>query len=129
MTASLYFVELTVHDLAAAIAWYREVLALRPVMREADSFAVLAAGPTRLALKQGTPSPGGVLLAFEVADLDEWVRCLAERGVRLEDVIKTSHEGYRRARLRDADGYEVSVFEWINEHRDGADAEAPVPSR
>ena len=125
MTTSLYFVELTVCDLDAAVDWYREVLGLREVMRDgANTFALLSAGGTKLALKRGTPSVGSVLLAFEVADLDAWVQALAGKGVALEDPIKTSHEGYRRARLRDADGYEVSVFEWEGERRDGVDAHA-----
>ena len=130
MIASLFFVELTVRDLDAAVDWYRKVLGLREVMRDgADAFALLSAGGARLALKRGTPSDGGVLLAFEVADLDAWVRELGGKGVSLEDSPRASDEGYRRARLRDADGYGVSVFEWAEGHRDGADAGAPMPSR
>jgi len=129
MNASFYFVQLTVRDLGAASAWYREVMGMREVMREADSFAILSSGAARLALTQGMPAPGGVLLAFEVADLGEWVRGFAEHGGSLEGEMKTSAEGYRRARTRDADGYEVSVFEWTNETSDGAGAEAPIPSR
>ena len=129
MNASFYFVQLTVHDLDISVAWYREVMGMRELMREADSFALLSASGTRLALTQGSPSPGGVLLAFEVTDLGEWVRCFAERGGTLEGEMKTSPEGYRRARTRDADGYEVSVFEWTNGVRDTTSTEAPIPSR
>ena len=128
-TASLFFVELTVDDLDAAVEWYRKVLGLRQVMRDANAFALLGAGATRLALRRGKPSPGGVLLAFEVADLDEWARRFAENGEQLEDAIRTSDEGYRRARVCDADGYAVCVFERTDERRDGVDAEAPTPSR
>ena len=123
MTASLSFVELTVRDLDAAVAWYRTAFGLLPSMREADSYALLSAGATRLALKKGTPSPGGVRLAFEVAYLDEWVRIFVGAGGRLDGSMKASAEGYRRVRLRDADGYEVSVFEWVER---GTDAEAPT---
>ena len=115
MNTSLSFVELTVRDLDAAVAWYREVMGLREVMRsEANSFALLSAGPIRLALKQGTPISSSVLLAFEVADLDRWVRDLTDRGIPLDGEVKTSREGYRRARVRDLDGYAVSVFEWLD---------------
>ena len=123
MTASLSFVQLTVRDLDAALAWYRTALGLSSSMREADSFALLSAGATRLALKKGTPSPGGVRLAFEVANLTEWVRGFVEAGGRLDGAMKVSAEGYRRVRVCDADGYEVSVFEWIEQ---GTDAEAPT---
>ena len=127
---SLYFIELTVRDLDAAITWYREVMGARQLMRvDADAFALLSTGGTRLSLRQGTPLPGGVLLAFEVTDLDEWIHSMAERGVRLEGEVKTSHEGYRRARVRDADGYAVSVFEWINRERGGTDALTSIPPR
>ena len=130
MTASLFFVELIVRDLDAAVDWYCEVIGLREVMRDgAKSFALLSAGGAKLALKRGAPSTSSVLLAFEVANLDAWVRDLAGKGVALEDPIEASHEGYRRARLRDVDGYEVSVFEWDDERRDGTDALAPMPSR
>ena len=113
MNTTLSFVELTVRDLDAAVTWYREVMGLREVMRsEANSFALLSAGAAKLALKQGTPVSSSVLLAFEVADLDRWVRDLAERGVPLDGEVKSSQEGYRRARVRDRDGYAVSVFEW-----------------
>ena len=126
---SLYFIELTVRDLDAAITWYREVMGARELMRvEADAFALLSTGATHLALKQGAPSPGGVLLAFEVTDLDEWIHSMAERGVRLEGEVTASHERYRRARVRDADGYAVSAFEWINE-RGGTDALTSIPPR
>lgn len=129
MTASLYFVELIVRDLDAAVDWYREVIGLREVMRdEARAFALLSAGGAKLALKRGAPSTSSVLLAFEVADLDAWVRDIASKGVVLEDTPKASREGYRRARLRDADGYEVSVFEWDRKRRDGTDAVASTPS-
>ena len=129
MTASLYFVELIVRDLDAAVDWYREVIGLREVMRdEAKAFSLLSAGGAKLALKRGAPSTSSVLLAFEVANLDAWVRDLASKGVVPEDNPKASHEGYRRARLRDADGYEVSVFEWDSKRPDGTDAVASTPS-
>jgi len=129
MNISLSFVELAVRDLDAAIAWYREVLGLHEVMRDdAHSFVLLGAGSTRLALKRGTPSPGGVLLAFEVADLAGWVHGLADKGVPIRDGLEVSPEGYRRVRILDADGYAVSVFEWVNEKREGVDAGASSPS-
>jgi catechol 2,3-dioxygenase-like lactoylglutathione lyase family enzyme len=104
----LHFVELQVRDWAASLVWYRETLGLEVLLTDtAASFALLRAGTGRLALKAGTPSPGGVLLALEVDDLSPWQSRLA-----LEDV-KTSPEGYRRAKLTDPDGYAISLFEWV----------------
>ena len=51
MTATLFFVELIVRDLDAAVDWYCEVIGLREVMRDrAKSFALLSAGGAKLAL-------------------------------------------------------------------------------
>jgi catechol 2,3-dioxygenase-like lactoylglutathione lyase family enzyme len=107
----LSFVELRVSDWPASVAWYQGVLGLRPVMRdETGRFALFDAGGSRLALKAGEARPGGVLLAMEVDDLDGWV---ARLGGRIEGAIQASDEGYRRARLRDPDGYEIVLFEWV----------------
>jgi catechol 2,3-dioxygenase-like lactoylglutathione lyase family enzyme len=118
MKCSLYFVELRVRDWNAAVAWYRDVLGLELLMRvDADAFALFAAGPARLALKGSEPGssvPGGTLLAFEVDDLQAWLGRLAEHGVRLDGPMKSSPEGYRRARFRDPEGHELSLFEWCS---------------
>jgi catechol 2,3-dioxygenase-like lactoylglutathione lyase family enzyme len=109
----LYFVELSVRDWDASVAWYRDVLGLRLIM-SAGSFALFDAGSSRIALKAGEPAPGGVLLALEVDDLAGWV---ARLGPRVVGPIKQSEEGYRRARLHDPDGYEIALFEWMEEAR------------
>jgi catechol 2,3-dioxygenase-like lactoylglutathione lyase family enzyme len=107
----LYFVELRVRDWSASVAWYRDVLGLELLLRdESGSFALFAAGGARLALKAGEPCPGGSSIAFEVDDLSAWVERLGER---IEGPIKSSAEGYRRALLRDPDGYEITLFEWL----------------
>jgi catechol 2,3-dioxygenase-like lactoylglutathione lyase family enzyme len=114
MKCSLYFIELSVRDFQASVAWYRDVLGLELlVCEQGDQFALFAAGTARLALKVGDPgSDGGVLLAFEVDDLDAWLERLRQHGVALEGPVKLSHEGYRRARLRDPDGHTLCLFAW-----------------
>ena len=112
--ASLSFVELTVRDADASAAWYGAVLGLGEAMRdEANGFVLLTAGTARLALKTGEPT-AGPLLAFEVADLDEWLAHARRCGVALEGDAKTSAEGYRCVALRDLDGYAVRVFAWLD---------------
>jgi catechol 2,3-dioxygenase-like lactoylglutathione lyase family enzyme len=107
---NLYFVELRVRDWSASVVWYRDVLGLELLLHdESHSFALFAAGGARLALKAGEPCPGGSSITFEVDDLSAWVERL---GARIEGPIKSSPEGYRRALLRDPDGYEITLFEW-----------------
>jgi catechol 2,3-dioxygenase-like lactoylglutathione lyase family enzyme len=109
----LYFVEITVGDWPAALAWYRDVLGLELVhLAEADEFALLRAGAGRLALKGGEPKPGTVQLTFEVEDLVAAVEELARRDVIFESPLLVSPEGYRDVLLRDLDGYRVCLFDW-----------------
>lgn len=110
MTPEPFMTELAVADLAAALGWYRDRLRL-PVtlLDEPNRFALLAG---RLALKEGTPSPGGVILHFRVDDLDAELARLAAAGVVPDGPVKASAEGYRRAFVRDPDGYRVGLFAW-----------------
>jgi catechol 2,3-dioxygenase-like lactoylglutathione lyase family enzyme len=117
MRCALSFVELRVRDWPASLAWYRDVLGLGVLLQvDADAFALLDAGPARLALKgePGTSVAGGVLLAFEVEHLDDWLERLAGSGVETDGPVKASAEGYRRALLRDPDGHLLSLFEWAS---------------
>lgn len=104
----LSFVELRVSDWPRSVAWYRDVLGLTVLMSDSEKFALLGADEGRVALKAGEPRLG-VLLAFEVTQLDDWVCRL---GDLIEGPVKTSDEGYRRVRFRDPDGYEIILFEW-----------------
>ena len=71
---NLYFVELTVADVAAAAAWYRDALGLAVEMEAADGrFSLLRAGGGRVALKQAKPN----LAHFALARLE---RAMAAAG-------------------------------------------------
>jgi catechol 2,3-dioxygenase-like lactoylglutathione lyase family enzyme len=120
MIRDLSFVELTVADWPAAVAWYRDTLGLELVLRvDADRFALLRAGSGRVALKAGLPLPGSVLLSFEVDDLPRELERLAELGVCPEEPLKASSEGYRRVILRDPDGYRLCLYDWRTRERTG----------
>jgi predicted enzyme related to lactoylglutathione lyase len=109
----LSFVELTVADWPRAVSWYREALGLELVLcAEQDHFALLRAGSAQLALKAGSPLPGAVLLTFEVKDLSAMLDRLAKQGIQPEEPCKVSAEGYRRALVRDHDGYRLCLFEY-----------------
>jgi catechol 2,3-dioxygenase-like lactoylglutathione lyase family enzyme len=126
MITNLYLVQLHVADWPAAVAWYRDVLGLPLALHdEANRFALFAIGTGRLALKEGTPTPGDVLVTFEVDDLDAMVQRLANAGVALDGAVKVSPEGYRRILLRDPDGHRLELFEWLrSEGRSAGDCDA-----
>jgi predicted enzyme related to lactoylglutathione lyase len=101
--------ELSVADFAASVAWYRDVLGLRVKhLDSANRFVLFDGG---VALKSGTPVPGGVVLHFNVTDLDAELTRLAAVGSAASPV-EESAEGYREAFVADPDGYRVGLFEW-----------------
>jgi predicted enzyme related to lactoylglutathione lyase len=109
----LYLVELTVADWPLSLGWYRDRLGLPVVLIDTpNEYALLQAGGVRLALKAGRPDPGSVRLTFDVADLDSELERLAANGILPDGPCKSSPEGYRRALLRDPDGYRLCLFEW-----------------
>jgi predicted enzyme related to lactoylglutathione lyase len=121
MIRGLYFVELTVADWRVAVAWYRDALGLAVrLVDEANGFALLQAGGGRVALKSGVPRPGTVRLVFEVTGLPAELERLAALGVAVTSPIKASPEGYRRAFVRDPDGYEIGLFEWAGPNAPGS---------
>src|SRR3954464_8992356 len=113
----LYLVELTVATWPTSVAWYRDGLGLTvELLDHANRFALLAAGPARLALKVGHPSPGSTKVTFRVTDLDAELARLERAGVVPASPVRTSPEGYRAASLLDPDGHRVELFEWANPH-------------
>jgi catechol 2,3-dioxygenase-like lactoylglutathione lyase family enzyme len=106
---TLFMTELSVADFAASLAWYRDVLGMRVKhLDSANRFVLFNGG---VALKGGTPVPGGVTLHFNVSDLDAELARLAAAGVAASPV-EESAEGYREAFAADPDGYRVGLFEW-----------------
>jgi catechol 2,3-dioxygenase-like lactoylglutathione lyase family enzyme len=108
---TLFMVELAVADPAASRGWYEAALGLATVVADpATGFVVLDDGRGgRVALKPGTPNPGGVTLHFEVPDVDAALR---DGGLATDEPVKVSPEGYREAFVRDPDGYRVGLFAW-----------------
>ena len=108
-------VEVRVVDRAASARWYGEVLGLRPILDDpAGGFLLMAAGPGRVALKEG-PAAGGrgaVRLIFRVGDVDAERARLAGMGVEVSGVSESA-EGYREARLADPDGTPIHLFSTV----------------
>jgi len=114
-----------VHDVDAAIAFYRDNLGFTEVMHPAPTFAMLARGDLRLvlsapgggpgggqAMPDGTaPEPGGWnRFAIEVTDLAATVRSLREAGVHFRNEI-VDGAGGRQILAEDPSGNPVELFE------------------
>jgi catechol 2,3-dioxygenase-like lactoylglutathione lyase family enzyme len=121
----LFLVELRVADWPASLAWYRDRLGLAvELLDEPNRYALLSAGPCRVALNAGTPSPGSTKLAFRVSDLGAEIERLGPAGISPTGPIRASIEGYRSVLLVDPDGHRVELFEWV---RPSESASPPVP--
>jgi len=112
---SLYAVDLRTARWPDMVAWYRDVLGLRMLVRSAEEgFALLAAGETRLAVlarPQAAGSSDRWSLAFEVTDLDEARTRLAAGSADLGET-RTHDEGYRELTVADPDGNRIRLFSW-----------------
>jgi catechol 2,3-dioxygenase-like lactoylglutathione lyase family enzyme len=114
-----------VHDVSAAISFYRDQLGFRLDMHPAAAFAMLSRGDLRLVLSApgggpgggqampdgSLPEPGGWnRFALEVTDLDSVVGTLRARGVRFRNDIVTGVGG-RQILVEDPSGNPVELFE------------------
>lgn len=116
---ALYCVELRTASWPAMVAWYREVLGLRVLVRVVDDgYALLDAGGTRLAIITRTdpaqPSRR-ISLAFEVADVQRLCQRLTEMGAPVSHPARDP-EGLREAETADPDGNRIRVFSWPRGH-------------
>ncbi|MBI4518949.1 MAG: VOC family protein [Deltaproteobacteria bacterium] len=108
---ALALVRLTigVHDLEAALAFYRDGLGLS-VCAATTSACDLDAGGAHLTLQRTARRPrgGDLRLEFHTDDLDRTVKALRQRGIPLD--VKIDRERGRHAELRDPDGNLLLLF-------------------
>lgn len=102
-------------DMDRAVAFYRDVLGLRLVRQDGESWAMFDAGGRRFALHgavEGRPvRPGGATAVFSVDDLDRSTARLRERGVEFGH--EGDVQGYARfASFEDPDGNTVQIIEY-----------------
>ncbi len=112
---AVYAVELRTARWTELVAWYRDVLGLRVLVRSSeDGYALLAAGDVRLAIlarPQAAGSSDRWSLAFEVADLDA-VRARIGATPSAPGEPTTHAEGYREFSVTDPDGNRLRLFAW-----------------
>jgi predicted enzyme related to lactoylglutathione lyase len=113
----LFSVELRSARWDVLVAWYRNVLGLRVLMRVVeDGYALFEAGDTRLAiLLRDTPgeASGRWSLGFEVNDLSPQLDRLRDHGSTV-DGPKEHPEGFRELITFDPDGNKIRLFSWPN---------------
>lgn len=113
--AALYAVELCTPCWPQMLAWYRNVLGARGLVRiEEDGYALLAVGGTRLALlarADSDPPTPRWRLSFEVSDLQPFVDRLRETGTRFESP-NVNEELLVQVQCWDPDGNSIRLFSW-----------------
>jgi catechol 2,3-dioxygenase-like lactoylglutathione lyase family enzyme len=115
---SLFSVELRTAAWGELVAWYRDVLGLKVLVRVVDDgYALLAAGDTRLAIlarPAAGPASSRWSLGFEVTDLDAVHAQLVACG---NTATPTVHpEGFRELVVTDPDGNRIRLFAWAAHH-------------
>ena len=115
---SLFSVELRTAAWAELVAWYRDVLGLKVLVRVVDDgYALLAAGDTRLAIlarPAAGPASSRWSLGFEVTDLDAVHARLAAHGSTAAPTVHP--EGFRELVVTDPDGNRIRLFAWAEHH-------------
>jgi catechol 2,3-dioxygenase-like lactoylglutathione lyase family enzyme len=118
---TLFAVELRTSEWPELVAWYRDVLGLELLLRVVDDrYALLAAGPTRLAIlgrDRDEPASRRWSLAFEVVDLESARGRLFAAGIDAPAPV-ANPEGFRELVVSDPDGNRIRLFAWADErHR------------
>lgn len=114
-----------VHDVGAAIAFYRDHLGFTEVMHPAPAFAMMSLGDLRLVLSAAGGGPGGGQampdgavpepggwnrFSLEVSDLDATVGDLRAQGVPFRNEI-VNGVGGRQILVQDPSGNLVELFQ------------------
>jgi methylmalonyl-CoA/ethylmalonyl-CoA epimerase len=84
-------VAISVRDLDAALAFYRDVLGLPFLFSAPPSLAFLQCGPTRIMLSgepKSAPPAGGPVLYFAVADIRAASAAIAAKGAPIKEAPK-----------------------------------------
>ena len=106
------FVAVAVSDKERARKFYQETLELKPTRTQMDGgWIEYDLGPTTIGVgchPAWKPSRDGTTVAFEVADMDEAITKLSERGVTF-DIPKSETPVCWMAQFRDPDGNKLVI--------------------
>ena len=112
-------VTIYVRDWDAAVAWYRDTLGLSVGPYEPDDrFCMMLAGDGFIGLATDHPEfaegthENRLAPSIQVDDLDETIRTLRARGVRVDSAIDGAGEGYRLTRVWDLEGNRINLFSY-----------------
>jgi predicted enzyme related to lactoylglutathione lyase len=117
----LFLVELRTIDRTMLATWYAENLGLESILEDGPGdYTLLAAGPTRIAIKGGRAgvASGSIGLVFRVADIESEQARLVARGVEVSEP-EESPEGYRSVHLADPAGHRIQLFQWLGPPSEG----------
>ncbi|MGC4938054.1 VOC family protein [Kribbella sp. DT2] len=110
----LTHVRVNVRDLAAAITWYEDLLAVPAEGHwppDAPTYAHFTLGPTQFALGRYDPTPAtGARFNLEVDNVDEWWSRLSPTADVVEPLTTTPY-GSRKFAIRDPDGNELGFVQ------------------
>lgn len=98
-------------DLGSSIAFYRR-LGLRLIVDNPPDYARFECpvGGATFSVHRVPHTPGGVVVYFEVEDLDAKVQELTKAGVRFESDPRDEAWLWREARVRDPAGNQICLF-------------------
>jgi predicted enzyme related to lactoylglutathione lyase len=111
----LFSIELRSARWGELVAWYRNVLGLKVLIRALDDgYALLQAGSARLAILERPEAPPAShrwSLGFEVADLAACRDRLRMAGAEVHEP-PPNPEGFREIVTHDPDGNRLRLFAW-----------------
>jgi len=112
---TLYAIELRSPRWEQLVAWYRDALGLRSVLRVVDEgYAMLLTGDTRVVIvarPQIDPPSARVTLAFETTNIPAAVARLMAAGTAVTPP-STNGEGITEVTATDPDGNRIRLFAW-----------------
>ena len=125
MTASdprapaLFAVEIRTARWDELVEWYCVVVGLKVLLRVVDDqYALLEAGPARLAILGREPAPAEShrwSLGFEVDDLEAMLVRFVQAGMDVP-APTANPEGFHELVVTDPDGNRLRLFAWSHDH-------------
>lgn len=101
--------QLPVRDVAAAQAWYRDVLGLEVAWTRGESFGAVRAGGAELYFAKVEAEPSESICCLLVDDADFVYAVCRERNAPIVEPIATKAWGVREFSLRDPNGHLLRI--------------------